>query len=109
MNSERKAFEEFFFKTNAYKRIQHHIDMCASGYHQELHDVFQMDDFNESDYANETVQTSWEAWQASAQRQGYKLVPVEPTQKMIEAAIIERSKHGRTDSCIYKAMIGAVE
>lgn len=108
MNSERKAFEEFFFKTNAYKRIQHHIDMCASGYHQELHDVFQMDDFNEDYYANETVQTSWESWQASTQRQGYKLVPVEPTDKMKLAAYKQYDTGLNSMTDIYKAMIGAV-
>ena len=51
----------------------------------------------------------FDAWLASASREGYKLVPVEPTQKMIEAAIIEKQKHGRTDSDLYKAMLGAVE
>ena len=51
----------------------------------------------------------WQAWKASASRDGYKMVPVEPTQRMIEAAIIEGNKHGRTDKDIYKAMIGAVE
>lgn len=51
----------------------------------------------------------WSYWLASINRQGYVLVPVEPNQKMIEAAIIEKQKHGRTDSDLYKAMIGAVE
>lgn len=51
----------------------------------------------------------FKAWLASINREGYKLVPVEPNQKMIEAAIIEKQKHGRTDSDLYKAMLGAVE
>lgn len=32
----------------------------------------------------------WHSWLASASREGYKLVPVEPNQKMIEAASIEK-------------------
>lgn len=80
MNSERKAFLEYWYENNLPYEGDDELKDCA-----------------------------WLAWQASAQRQGYKLVPVEPTQKMIESAIIERSKHGRTDSCIYKAMIGAVD
>lgn len=43
------------------------------------------------------------------EEEGYKMVPVEPTQRMVEAAIIEGNKHGRTDKDIYKAMLGAVE
>lgn len=55
------------------------------------------------------INHGWKMWLASINRQGYVLVPVEPNQKMIEAAIIEKQKHGRTDSDLYKAMIGAVE
>lgn len=55
------------------------------------------------------VNSTWHGWLASINRQGYVLVPVEPNQKMIEAAIIEKQKHGRTDSDLYKAMLGAVE
>ena len=43
------------------------------------------------------------------EEEGYKMVPVEPTQRMVEAAIIEGNKHGRTDKDIYKAMLGAVD
>ena len=46
------------------------------------------------------------AWQASANRKGYKLVPVEPTLKMIEDAADEHVVHGASYSGIYKAMIG---
>ena len=46
------------------------------------------------------------AWQASANREGYKLVPVEPTLKMLEDASYEHVLHGASYSGIYKAMIG---
>lgn len=47
----------------------------------------------------------WQAWQASANREGYKLAPIEPTYEMIENAI---GYDGHIES-IYKAMIGAIE
>lgn len=46
-----------------------------------------------------------DAWLASTNRKGYKLVPVEPTYEMIENAI---GYDGHIES-IYKAMIGVVE
>ena len=33
-------------------------------------------------YLNQKTSIAWDSWQASAQRQGYKLVPVEPTEEM---------------------------
>ena len=33
-------------------------------------------------YVDKHTQTCWEAWRASANRQGYKLVPLEPTYEM---------------------------
>ena len=33
-------------------------------------------------YVDKHTQTCWEAWLASANREGYKLVPVEPTHEM---------------------------
>lgn len=56
----------------------------------------------------------FKAWKASTSREGYKLVPVEPTPKMIDSTwydddqIIEMSHNSRNEF-IYKAMIGAVE
>lgn len=59
--------------------------------------------------ANE-YQARWEAWQASANRDGYKLVPIEPTPKMIDATWgdqeeIESMSHNTRNEFIYKAMI----
>ena len=51
----------------------------------------------------------FDAWQASAQRDGYKLVPVEPTKEMLIAAdncVIDGKV---TSQNIYKATIGVPE
>ena len=48
------------------------------------------------------------AWQASAQREGYKLVPVEINDE-IESAMFSSVARGEMPCDIYKAMIEAVE
>ena len=53
--------------------------------------------------------TAWRAWQASANREGYKLVPLEPTLKMLEGAADEHVAHGASYAGIYKAMIGSCD
>lgn len=63
-----------------------------------------------ADGAANEYQARWEAWQASANRQGYKLVPVEPTPKMIDATWdmdeqISWASHNDRNEIIYKAMI----
>lgn len=53
---------------------------------------------------------SEKSWLASANRKGYKLVPVEPTWKMIDVG--ENACYGDDEEIcktVYKAMIGAVE
>ena len=52
---------------------------------------------------------AWEMWCASAQREGYKLVPVEATDEMRMAAYTMDGDLVGDTSDIYKAMIGAVE
>lgn len=49
---------------------------------------------------------AWIMWQASAQRDGYKLVPVEPTTDMWWEGKEELQNNGDATD-IYKAMIGA--
>ena len=52
---------------------------------------------------------AWEMWCASASREGYKIVPVEPTKEMLIAAdncVIDGKV---TSHNIYKAMIEAAE
>ena len=48
-------------------------------------------------------------WQASANREGYKLVPVEPSDKMKLSAYKQYDTGLSSMTDIYKAMIGAVE
>lgn len=50
----------------------------------------------------------WKVWQASAQREGYKLVPVEPTTDMWWEGKEELQNNGDVTD-IYKAMIEASE
>lgn len=57
---------------------------------------------------------AWKAWQASAKRQGYKLVPVEPTQLMYRSFCDGRDDVEAPNAAArfkngYKAMIGSVE
>lgn len=53
--------------------------------------------------------TAWRAWLASANREGYKLVPLEPSQEMLIAADNCEIDGKVTAHNIYKAMIGACE
>lgn len=62
------------------------------------------------DYSDDYTQCAWMAWQASANRQGYKLVPVEPSKETIKSMLDAYEEHlseGMLDA--YKAMIGAIE
>ena len=52
--------------------------------------------------------TAWKAWQASAQREGYKLVPVEINNE-IESAMFSSVARGEMPCDIYKAMLEASE
>lgn len=49
----------------------------------------------------------WEMWCASAQRDGYKFVPVEINDE-IESAMFSSVVRGEMPSDIYKAMIGVI-
>ena len=54
------------------------------------------------------VEYMFVAWQASAQREGYKLVPVEINDE-IESAMFSSVARGEMPCDIYKAMLEAVE
>ena len=59
---------------------------------------------------DDDMEVAWTAWQASAQREGYRIVPVEPSEDMIMAGCMEHGGYDVIDSkSIYKAMIGAVK
>ena len=66
-------------------------------------------------YGHESfVESDWKAWLASSNREGYKLVPIEPTEEMIDAARCRQwddlsSPYEDMDMLKYKAMIGAAE
>lgn len=75
---------------------------------------------NTDQYYSDIAQAAWEAWQASANREGYKLVPVEPTDEMLKKVETEKECFFQvsSDYCdlnipayiaadIYRAMIGA--
>ncbi len=91
MNSERKAFEEWCVKSDEFC-IHRYTDYCQ-------------------EYSDDYTQSAWLAWQASANREGYKLVPVEPTERMLDSAYssISDNLHYADLENIYKAMIGAVD
>ena len=52
--------------------------------------------------------TAWRAWLASANREGYKLVPLEATQEMVDAVYNSTLASDDLEG-IYKAMIGACD
>lgn len=67
------------------------------------------------DYVRHSLQLAWLMWQASANREGYKLVPVEPCEKTLNEI---KEKHWdmrgvqlcRSDyNDLYKAMIGVIK
>lgn len=64
------------------------------------------------DYSDDYTQCAWMAWQASANRKGYKHVPVEPCEKTLNAMWEALDGNAESMDCIersYKAMIGAVD
>lgn len=79
IENERKLFEEWVAKNIASGKNQTWQDWC------------------------------FDAWQASANRKGYKLVPVEPTKEMINAGVDESDVDWKRLKFAYQAMIGAVE
>lgn len=44
------------------------------------------DKHDDGSYKMDIIHFGWKIWQASAQRQGFKLVPLEPTKEMIKQA-----------------------
>lgn len=65
-------------------------------------------------YKSDLTHTCFYWWCKSAQREGYKLVPIEPTEEMLDAARRRQwddlsSPLEDMDTLKYKAMIGAIE
>ena len=98
MKTERNAFEAYF------KTVWKGIDLI-----QTVGEDFAFKLFD-GKYVEGIVEEHWNTWQTSIQREGYKLVPVEPSEDMIMAGCMEHGGYDVIDSkSIYKAMIGAVE
>lgn len=57
-------------------------------------------------YINSTIDNLWNMWLASANREGYKLVPLEATEEMVDAVYNSTLASDDLEG-IYKAMIGA--
>ena len=98
MKTERNAFEAYF------KTVWKGIDLI-----QTVGEDFAFKLFD-GKYVEGIVEEHWNTWQAFIQREGYKLVPVEPSEDMIMAGCMEHGGYDVIDSkSIYKAMIGAVK
>ena len=95
LDNERKAFEDWAKK-----------ETCWDLYWSE----------NIDQYMDHQTNGAWLSWQASANRQGYKLVPVEPTdvklkefQKIWLDSGCAHIMKKKTALDLYKAMIGACD
>lgn len=87
MKTERELFEEAFI--NAHGGVRFWLNTWSE---------------EDYDYGHLTASWAWQMWQASVNREGYKLVPVEPTQEMIGAI---DTLDILTVEDVYKAMLGA--
>ena len=77
--------------------------------------IFRVRDMGIDKYVDDFVDGAWHGWLASVNREGYKLVPLEPTDIEIESI---KEKHWDMRGCqlcksdyidLYKAMIGACD
>ena len=97
-DNERKAFEGYYIANYHDGDIHPHkklLEWCEDG----------------ESYINSTIDNLWDMWLASANRVGYKLVPVEPTERMLDSAYssISDNLHYADLENIYTAMIGACD
>lgn len=109
MEKERRAFQKF----------------CEENFDFEHHEQTYFDEQtqcyeNDIGECTESINMAWDAWQASANRQGYKLVPIEPTQEMLDKfpeVVYQDTYAGECSLWVdnetlrfgYKAMIGACD
>lgn len=102
VKKEKEMFEEWYEKHHNGRQIS-----CDYVYEDNSYSI---------GYAN----AMWISWQASANRQGYKLVPIEPTQEMLDKfpEVVYQDTYARECSLWvdnetlrfgYKAMIGACD
>ena len=104
MKTERELYQEHYKTSRDYKFYVKH-EMTEK----------QIFEFKNGAYSVGCVNDGWGIWQSSAKREGYKLVPVEPNYKQLDAlknscelfkkaGVSDLEAHGA-----YKAMIGAIE
>ena len=98
LENERKAFEEYYIANYHDGDIHPHkklLEWCEDS----------------ESYINSTIDNLWDMWLASANREGYKLVPVEATERMLDSAYssISDNLHYADLENIYTAMIGACD
>ena len=98
LENERKAFEEHYIANYHDGDIHPHkklLEWCEDS----------------ESYINSTIDNLWDMWLASANREGYKLVPLEPTERMLDSAYssISDNLHYADLENIYTAMIGACD
>lgn len=88
IEKEREEFEQFCIKDD---------EFCIHRYD------------GDPNYSDDYTQCAWLAWLASTNREGYKLVPLEPTKEMLNLGY--RVKHDKIIDLgrVYKSMIGASE
>ena len=108
MKTERELFQDFCEKNFDFERHeQTYFDEQTQCYENDIGEC------------TESINMAWVVWKASANRQGYRLVPDEPTQEMIDKAVCDTPETPSQDywhdsqpisddqaiAC-YKAMIG---
>ena len=99
MKTERELFQKDYEKTDHYYINYEKTNASNSAFSW---------NGQENRYTWHDVNSAWEMWCASAQREGYKLVPVEINNE-IESAMFSSVARGEMPCDIYKAMIGAVK
>ena len=95
LDNERKAFEEHYIANYHDGDIHPHkklLEWCEDS----------------ESYINSTIDNLWDMWLASANREGYKFVPLEATQEMVDAVYNSTLASDDLEG-IYKAMIGACD
>ena len=103
IEEERKSFEGYVLSLSKYKKRSPKF-------------IFDLDE--NGDYDNRDVYDLYHAWTASAQREGYKLVPMETLEECLSWATCasseswsdeQRDEIDKHYKVIEKAMIGAAE
>lgn len=93
-----------------FEQLQNQMALARLYFVKELNMYLTSDDYADDDFTISLcmeINHGWKMWLASASREGYKLVPVEPTQEMIQAARKEHEGAPILPYSFYKAMIDA--